>query len=139
MKNTLKIFGLLALSLGFIQCEKEKEEVPSTAPGINIIAPVVGTEYNHMDQMAIAIDFTDGEQLHNYSVELYNESADSLFYKSSGHQHTTLLSFQDTVMLMAHDHTDMKLVATVTNHLDEETKDSVMFHVHPAGGHGIIK
>ena len=139
MKNIVNIFGLLAVSLGFIQCEKNKGEEPSTAPSISIVSPVMGTEYMNMDQMIIAIDFTDGEQLHNYSVELYNESADSLFYKSSGHQHGTLLSFQDTVMLMAHDHTDMKLVATVSNHLDEITKDSLMFHVHPAGGHGIIK
>jgi hypothetical protein len=85
--------------------------------------------------LALEVIFTDPKELHNYSVEITNVSLDSVIYTNSGHEHGTELIVQDSIKLMVSDHSDMQMLATVTNHLGEEAKDSVSFHVHPMGGH----
>jgi hypothetical protein len=139
MKNKLVALSLLALSIVLVQCKKDEDENPSTAPTVSIISPETGKTFMSMDMLPMEVQFNDPMEMHNYSVTITNESKDSVIYSQSGHQHGMELNFRDTLMLMVHDHSDMKMVAAVTNHLGEEAKDSVSFHVHPMGGHGISK
>lgn len=135
MKNKLVALSLLALSIVFVQCKKDDDENPSIAPTATIVSPEIGKTFMSMDMLAIDVQFTDPKELHTYAIEIKNESLDSIIYTKSGHEHGTELTIQDTIMLMVNDHSDMQMLATVTNHLGEEAKDSVSFHVHPMGGH----
>lgn len=135
MKNKIAALSLLALSIVLVQCKKEENENPSTAPSVNIVSPENHSTIHSMDNMAIEVVFTDPKELHNYAIEITNLSKDSVIYSQSGHEHSTEVVFKDTLMLMVMDHSDMVMLATASNHLGEIAQDSVSFHVHPMGGH----
>ena len=135
MKNKIVALSLLALSIVLVQCKKEENENPSTAPSVNIVSPENHSTFHSMDNMAIEVVFTDPKELHNYAIEITNLSKDSVIYTQSGHEHGTEITIQDTLMLMVMDHSDMVMLATASNHLGEIAQDSVSFHVHPMGGH----
>lgn len=134
MKTQIKIASILALSLSLVYCTKE--EAPSTAPSLVIISPDGSKAIEGSDSLSLAIDFMDAKELHNYSVEIKNRKTGNTAFQDAGHQHGTDLQYRKNLKLDIAEHSDMVLIATVSNHLNETSTDSVYFHMHPSGGTG---
>lgn len=134
MKSTIKILGFLCASFAMIQCDKD--EAPNTAPSLLIISPDGTKAIEGSDSLEVAVDFMDSKELHNYSIEIKNRATGHTAYTDAGHQHGTELQYRKNLKLEIKAHSDMVLIATVSNHLDEISTDSVYFHMHPNGGSG---
>jgi len=128
MKNLIVLVITVFAALGFQSCEK------TTTPEslkVTVNSPAVGSTFNNGNALNVNITFTDPIELHTYTVMVSNETDTTTVLSLSGHDHSTTLTIDTTIILNVTDHSNFKLHSTISNSSGDIEEEHVHFHVMP--------